>query len=204
MDDNLRWYLDKKIETTIENLKKHNMLGIYIKDRGELLQVLEDLIDDKSTIGIGDSMTLFELGIIDYLRARNLHFLDKYSEDYKGKDKKELYRANFSADTFLTGTNAITEKGELYNIDGNGSRVAPMIYGPDQVIVVVGVNKIVRDLDEAKKRASHLAAPVDAKRLGKILHAQRWGIVWIADMKSGFVMILWSLQDNFKKIGLRF
>lgn len=167
MDNNLRWYIDKQVERTIENLKKHNMLGIYIRDRTELFKVLQDLIADGSTVGVGDSMSLFELGVIDFIRDKNVKFLDKYSEEYKGKDKKELYRANFSADTFLTGTNAITEKGELYNIDGNGSRVAPMIYGPDQVIVIVGVNKIVRDLDEAKNRVRQLAAPIDAKRLEK-------------------------------------
>ncbi|WP_245755151.1 lactate utilization protein [Pelosinus propionicus] len=76
-------------------------------------------------------------------------------------------RRSFSADTFLCSTNALTEDGELYNIDGNGSRVAAMIYGPEQVIIVAGINKIVRNLEEAEKRVRNYAAPLDAKRLQK-------------------------------------
>jgi len=74
---------------------------------------------------------------------------------------------NFSADTFMCSTKSLTESGELYNIDGNGSRVAPIIYGPKQVILVVGINKIVRDIEEAKKRVRQYSTPIDAKRLGK-------------------------------------
>ncbi len=78
-----------------------------------------------------------------------------------------MYRESFYADTFLCSTNALTEAGELYNIDGNGSRVAPMIYGPKQVIIVAGINKIVKNLEEAEKRVRNYAAPLDAKRLNK-------------------------------------
>lgn len=74
---------------------------------------------------------------------------------------------NFSADTFMCSTKSLTESGELYNIDGNGSKVAPIIYGPKQVILVVGINKIVRDIEEAEKRVRQYSAPIDAKRLGK-------------------------------------
>lgn len=167
MANNLRWFIDKKVERTIESLKKQNMLGIYIRDRKALFELLEKLIPNNTSVGVGDSMTLFELGVIDFVREKNVDFLDKYSDNLKGDDKKKIYRANFSADTFLTGTNAVTENGELYNIDGNGSRVAPMLYGPDQVIVIVGTNKIVKDLDEAENRVRQIAAPIDAKRLNK-------------------------------------
>ena len=70
-------------------------------------------------------------------------------------------------DTFLTGINAVTTNGELFNIDGNGSRVAPIIYGPKQVLAVVGTNKIVESVDAAILRTRQIAAPLDAKRLGK-------------------------------------
>ncbi len=68
---------------------------------------------------------------------------------------KEIYRKSFSADAYFTSTNAITEDGELYNLDGNGNRVAAMIYGPDKVIVIAGVNKIVKDVDEAIKEQNN-------------------------------------------------
>ena len=81
-------------------------------------------------------------------------------------DPQEVYRRTFSADVFLTSANAITEEGELYNVDGNGNRVAALIYGPQRVIVVAGVNKIVRNLQEAISRVKYVAAPANGVRLG--------------------------------------
>ena len=83
------------------------------------------------------------------------------------EEKREIYLRNFRADTFLTGINAVTVDGKLFNIDGNGSRVAPIIYGPKQVIAVVGTNKIVKSVDHAILRTRQIAAPLDAKRLRK-------------------------------------
>ncbi len=130
-------------------------------------KALKELINENSVVGVGDSVTLLETGIIDFLRNGNYDFLDKYREGITGEEKRHLYIRNFSADTFMCSTNALTEDGELYNIDGNGSRVAPIIYGPKQVIIVTGINKIVRNIEEAEKRVRNYSAPLDAKRLGK-------------------------------------
>lgn len=167
MENNVLWYLEKQVERTINNLRKKNMEGYFIKDEDELKELLQDLITENSVVGVGDSMTLFQTGVINFLRNGNYTFLDKYKEDITSEDKKKIYIENFSADTFLCSTNALTEEGELYNIDGNGSRVAPMLYGPKQVIIVTGINKIVKDIEEAEKRVRNYAAPIDAKRLGK-------------------------------------
>lgn len=167
MDKNIEWYIKKRVDRTIENLNIHNMKGYYIENRELLFEKLKYLIKEKSTIGVGDSITLFETGIIDFFREGNYIFLDKYREGITSEEKKQLYIQNFSADTFICSTNALTENGELYNIDGNGSRVAPMIYGPKQVILVVGINKIVKNIEEAEKRVRNYAAPIDAKRLDK-------------------------------------
>lgn len=167
MDNNVLWYLEKRIERTINNLRKRNMEGFYVNENDELIALLKEFIPEGSMVGIGDSMTLFETGVIDFLRKENYTFLDKYREGITSEEKKEIYIKNFSVDTFLCGTNALTEDGELYNIDGNGSRVAPMIYGPRQVILVTGINKIVKDIEEAEKRVRNYSAPIDAKRLGK-------------------------------------
>jgi hypothetical protein len=167
MEKNVAWYIDKKIERTIEGLKKRNMEGYSVSDEAELMELLAKLIPRNSLVGVGDSMTLFETGVIDFLRKGNFTFLDKYREDITSEEKREIYIKNFSTDTFMCSTNALTENGELYNIDGNGSRVAPMLYGPKQVILVAGINKIVRDIEEAEKRVRQYAAPIDAKRLGK-------------------------------------
>lgn len=167
MDKNVSWYIEKQVDKTINSLVRHNMEGHYVENHDQLLQILKDLIPEGSTVGIGDSMTLFETGVIEFLRDGKFNFLDKYNDELSVDDKKNLYIQNFSADTFICSTNAITVNGELYNIDGNGSRVAPMIYGPRQVIVVAGFNKIVNDLAEAEKRVRQYAAPIDAKRLNK-------------------------------------
>ncbi|WP_032122924.1 lactate utilization protein [Clostridium amazonitimonense] len=167
MDKNLLWYRDKQVERTINNLIKRNMEGYFVNDKRELIELIQRLIPENSVVGVGDSMTLFHTGVIDFLRRENYDFLDKYKEGITSEEKKEIYIQNFSADTFLCSTNALTESGELYNIDGNGSRVAPMIYGPKQVILVTGINKVVKDIEEAEKRVRGYAAPIDAKRLNK-------------------------------------
>jgi hypothetical protein len=128
---------------------------------------LSKLIKRGETVGCGDSVTLEETGVFEYLRSGDYIFYDKHQQNLTSEDKRALYLKNFEADTFITGTNAITEDGELFNIDGNGSRVAPMIYGPRQVIVVVGTNKITENAEEAIVRTRQIAAPLDAKRLGK-------------------------------------
>lgn len=182
MDINIAWYVEKKVERTIKNINSGNMEGHYIKNRDQLFEKLEDLMAEGSTVGVGDSMTLFETGVIDFLRSGKFNFLDKYKEGLGSVDKRELYIKNFSADTFICSTNAITENGELYNIDGNGSRVAPMIYGPKQVIIVAGINKIVKNLDEAEIRVRQYAAPIDAKRLNKDTPCTKLG--YCVDCKS--------------------
>lgn len=182
MDKNIEWHIEKQVERTIKNINSRNMEGYYIKDRQQLFEKLKDLIADGSTVGVGDSMTLFQTGVIDFLRSGKFNFLDKYEDGLGSDDKREIYIKNFSADTFVCSTNAITENGELYNIDGNGSRVAPMIYGPKQVILVTGINKIVKNVDEAEIRVRQYAAPIDAKRLNKDTPCAKLG--YCIDCKS--------------------
>ena len=182
MDKNIAWYIEKQVERTIKNLNSRNMEGYYVNNREQLFQKLKEFIAEGSTVGVGDSMTLFETNIIDFLRDGSFNFLDKYEEKLTKDEKREIYIKNFSADTFICSTNAITESGELYNIDGNGSRVAPMIYGPKQVIIITGINKIVKNLEEAEIRVRQYAAPVDAKRLNKDTPCTKLG--YCIDCKS--------------------
>lgn len=167
MEPNVKWYKEASVKRTLASLEKHNMKGYFIKNKKELIALLDQLIPDASQIGVGDSVTLSELGVLDYIRNRNVDFLDKYKPNLTREEKQKIYIKNFDADTFLSSTNALTEKGELFNIDGNGSRVAPLIYGPRQVIIIAGVNKIVQTHEDAVKRVRQYAAPIDAKRLGK-------------------------------------
>ncbi|KAF5075116.1 LUD domain protein [anaerobic digester metagenome] len=167
MDRNISWYMEKQVEKALDGLSKNNMKGIFVQDENELLEVIKELVAENSVVGVGDSATLLETGILDLLRNGNYNFLDKYKEGITREEKREIYIHNFSADTFLCSTNALTEDGMLYNIDGNGSRVAPMIYGPEQVIIVAGINKLVQTKEDAERRVRNYAAPIDAKRLNK-------------------------------------
>ncbi len=166
MDTNLKKINELKILSLISALEKNNMQGFYAKSRDELYEIIDSLIKSDKTITAGGSMTLYESGVIKYLH-------DKYDGVFKDRDllppeqRGELMRQAFTMDTFLTSTNAITENGELFNIDGNGNRVAAMIFGPKQVIVIVGVNKIVKDAVAAYERARSIAAPANCVRLDR-------------------------------------
>lgn len=159
--------MSERIKKTIKNFQRNNMNGYHVKDKEELIKLLDEIIRNNATVGCGDSVTLEQLEVFEYLRNRQLEFYDKHEKGLTSKDKQVLYIKNFSADVFITGTNAVTENGELINIDGNGSRVAPMIYGPKKVIIVVSENKIMSNVTEGMQRARQIAAPLDAKRLGK-------------------------------------
>ena len=146
MDKNVYWVNEAKIKNTIKALEENNMKGYFAKDKEELINIINDLTNEGDTVSCGGSISLFETGVIEYLRSGRFNFLDRYEEHLTKEDIKELYRKTFSVDAYFTSTNAITENGELYNVDGNGNRVAAMLYGPDKVIVVAGVNKIVKIL----------------------------------------------------------
>lgn len=154
------------IQKTIRNLQKNNMGAFLVENETELISLLSKLIPQNSVVGCGDSVTLEQMHVFNYLRA-NTSFLDKYDPSITSQEKRQIYLNNFSADTFISGSNAITHSGEIFNIDGNGSRVAPIIYGPKQVIIVVGKNKLAENKEKAIQRASQIAAPLDAKRLCK-------------------------------------
>lgn len=165
MDQNLAFVMRKKAEKVIENLEKNNMNGYFVEDEKAAVEKVKELIKEGDTVSVGGSMTLFETGIIDFIRNGKYHFLDRYQEGLNAEQIKEIFRKSFSADVYLTSSNAVTEKGELYNVDGRGNRVAAMLFGPDKVIVVVGVNKIVKDTEEAEERRKAYAAPANVQRL---------------------------------------
>lgn len=167
MDKNIEWFMEKKVQKTIEALEKHNMNGYYVKSNDEIISIIESIINKGDTVACGGSMTLFETGIIEYLRKEDYEFLDRYKDGITAEETKAIYRGAFSADAYFTSTNAITVNGELYNVDGNGNRVAAMMYGPDKVIVICGVNKIVNNLEEAIQRNRNVSAPINAKRLNR-------------------------------------
>lgn len=155
------------LQKTILNLGRNNIYGIFLNSRADLLSFLDSQIPDGAVVGIGDSVTLETCGVYDYLRNRDLVFLDKYAQGQSRSQKRELYLKNFGADFFLSSVNAISSEGKIYNLDGNGSRVAPIIYGPKRVFLICGINKVVETEEQAFERIRTIAAPLDAQRLQK-------------------------------------
>lgn len=118
MSENLKKVQEMRIERTIEALKENGINGYKVKNKEELKELIESLIESKSTVTVGGSMTLFESGVIDLLRNGDYNFLDRYKEGLSREDIEKIYRDAFFSDYYLTSTNALTEKGELYNVDG--------------------------------------------------------------------------------------
>lgn len=167
MDSSLNWVNEQRIKRTIESLNNNNMNGYLVNSKEELFFKIEQLVSEGSVVSCGGSMSLFEYGVIDYLRNGGYKFLDRYKEGLTSEQITKIFKESFLADAYFASSNAVTEDGKLYNVDGNGNRVAAMLYGPDKVILLVGVNKIVKDIDEAIKRNREICAPANAKRLNK-------------------------------------
>jgi Uncharacterized conserved protein containing a ferredoxin-like domain len=183
MDNNIKWVEKQKIKRTMENLEKNNIEAYFVEDNNALIEKISEFVKTGDTVSVGGSMTLFETGVIEFLRNGKFNFLDRYEEGLNADDMKDIFRKTFFANAYLVSSNAVTEKGELYNVDGNGNRVAAMIYGPDNVIVIVGVNKIVRDVQEAIERNKEYAAPANAKRLNRNTPCTKVG--YCMDCSSG-------------------
>lgn len=165
MDEHLKSVLAKKVERTMKHLTENNMLAVYVASKDEVLEKVTEFLKDGDTVSCGGSMTHFETGIISTLKSGRYNYLDRYEAGLTRDQIHEVFHKALSADVYITGTNAITEDGFLYNIDGTGNRVAAMIYGPKSVIVVAGVNKIVKNVEEAEERLRATASPANNIRL---------------------------------------
>jgi L-lactate utilization protein LutB len=153
------------MNSMLEALKMNNIQPYFASDDKEAIAIMLKLVKKTDVIGLGGSMTLKEIDAIETLKRNGNKVLEWDGKDKETKDR--ILHETFNCDVFLTGTNAITEDGKLYNIDGRGNRVAAMIYGPRKVIIVAGRNKIVKNVREAKERLETVAAPKNVKRLGK-------------------------------------
>ena len=162
MNENITKRNEKLAQKVIKGLESRNMAGYYAKDKDEALRTALGLIKEGSTITMGGAMSAHEIGLVEALKKGDYNFVDRDQME----DKKAAALAAYSADVFLTSTNAMTEDGILVNIDGNANRVSAIAHGPEKVIVIAGMNKVCDDLDGAMKRARNVAAPTNAQRFG--------------------------------------
>ncbi len=156
--------MEPKIKKVIANLKSRNMEGFFVENKEQAVEKLLSLIDKDKEIGFGWSTTLLEIELVEKLKNEGYNILDRFDEKLTIKELIPILKKTQQCDILITGSNALTEDGKIVNKDGTGTRVSPMIYGPELVIVVVGKNKIVRNVEEAIDRIEETAAPMNCKR----------------------------------------
>ena len=161
---------ERQIQTVIKAMEKRNFNGHYCRTVEEIPSVLEELIPKGASVGLGGTVTLIETGALDALRERNdrgdILLYDRYLDNLSAAEINALRKDSLTADVFISSTNAVTMDGVLVNSDGIGNRVAAHLYGPSEVILLTGVNKIVGTLDEAISRVRNVATPMNALRFG--------------------------------------
>ena len=153
-------------QTVIKNLEKRHMEGYYCLTKEEALDKALSFLQDGATVSWGGSMSLEEIGLTQALHKGTYNVIDR-STATNVDEAFALQRQAFFSDAYFLSCNAITMDGMLYNVDGIGNRVAAMIYGPKEVIIIAGINKVCLDGDEAHKRIRNVAAPINTHRLNK-------------------------------------
>ncbi|MBR5506614.1 MAG: lactate utilization protein [Clostridia bacterium] len=166
MDNHKKNQILKMLGECAAALSKNNMEAFVAKDKDEAKEIFKELLSDCDTVTMGGSMTIGECGLTDILKSGDYTFYDRNVPGLTPDEIGDIYRKAFSCDAYISSSNAITQNGELYNVDGNSNRVAAMLFGSKKLIVVAGYNKVVKDLNQAILRVKTHAAPANCIRLG--------------------------------------
>lgn len=156
-------YYEKRAQVLVKNLKSRHFEAYYCTDKAQALEKALELIPKGSSVGWGGAVSAEQIGLIDAVRSGEYQTIDRA----KGKtpeEQKQIMKQCLQAEVFLTGANALSMDGQMVNIDGNGNRVAAIVYGPESVIVIAGMNKVVDTLEDAVTRARTVAAPINKQR----------------------------------------
>ena len=154
---------DKAGPVVVEAMKKRGFEAYYVSTAEEAREKALELIHENSVVSWGGSMTIDEIGLKQAVIDRGYKVINR-DEAESPEERMELMRKALTCDVFLMSANAVSEDGQLVNIDGNGNRVAALCFGPKEIIVVAGMNKVAGNLEEAYARGRKLAAPVNAQR----------------------------------------
>lgn len=190
MDMNKRKIREQQVERTIKALKKNNMEAIFIPSMEGVLPEVRSLLKAGEKVAAGGSMSLSETGVLDLLHSGEYTFIDRHKKGLSPSEVEQALLESFSVNSFFASANAVTEHGELYCVDGNSNRVAAMLYGPKQVILVVSWDKIVPDLRSAVLRVKNIAAPANAVRLNCDTHCTTHGKCISASISDDNLMAL--------------
>ena len=167
MDSNTQWHYDTWGKRAVVALEKNNFMAAYFPDKPSAVEHLLSLVADGCTVGLGGSITGYQLQLREKLSQKRCTLFDHQQPGLSKEETFKIRRNQLTCDVFICSTNALTLQGELVNVDGTGNRVGAMIFGPNKVIVVTGTNKIVRDLNAAQQRIKDIAAPINNQRLNR-------------------------------------
>ncbi|ABR55306.1 protein of unknown function DUF1121 [Methanococcus vannielii SB] len=166
MNEVHEWHNELIGKKLIENLKKNLFDAYYFSSEKEVSEFILNYIGTGTKVGFGGSVTVNSLGILEKAIEKGAVILDHNTPEITIDEKMEIMRQQLTSDLFISSTNAITVDGKLVNVDGVGNRVSAMSFGPKKVIVVVGLNKLCKDVKTAFERIKMEAAPKNMKRLG--------------------------------------
>lgn len=156
-------YYEKRAQVLLKNLRSRHFEAYYCADREEALAKALELIPKGASVGWGGALSAQQIGLMDALNAREYNAIDR-DKAATPAEREQAMKKCLLADVFVTGANALSLDGQMVNIDGNGNRVAPIVYGPDSVVVIAGMNKVVDSLEDAVRRARTVAAPMNKQR----------------------------------------
>lgn len=152
-------------ETLIKEFARRGIEAYYCEDAKEAKEQVLSMMKPDTVVASGGSVTLAETGILDAVKQGPYTYIDRLvAKD--DQERREIYAKTVMADYFLMSSNAISLDGQLINIDGNGNRVACLITGPKEVIVVAGMNKVVPTVEDGVRRVQNIVAPPNGVRLG--------------------------------------
>ncbi|MEJ8742901.1 lactate utilization protein [Mediterraneibacter sp. HCN-7094] len=149
----------------VKNLESRNMEAYFVKTKEEALKKALELIPEGSSISWGGTASAKEIGLLDAVHEGNYEVYDR-EEAQTPELKNEIAHKALDCDFFIGSTNALAENGVMVNIDGNANRVAAFAFGPKNVLLIVGMNKVVKSEEDAMSRARNEAAPINAQRFG--------------------------------------
>ena len=147
----------------VEALKKRHFEAYYCSDEQAALNKIIEIIPQNNSVSWGGCMTMEQLGLKELLTKKGYKLIDRETAKTP-QEREDVMHQALNADSFIMSSNAITEDGQLFNIDGKGNRVAALCYGPKNVIIIAGMNKVVKDIDAAYSRVRNFAAPANAQR----------------------------------------
>lgn len=194
MDEVRIWQQEKLLLKVVDALKKRDFNAQYFNTVNELNDFLLKSIPVDSSIGIGGSMTIREIGIIERFEQRGNKIIHHWQKGLTEETDKVVRKKEMLADYYLTSANAITKNGDIINIDGIGNRIAAMIYGPENVFIIAGYNKIVSSIHDGIKRSKEIAAVMNAKRVSAKTPCMSTGVCTDCNVKGRICRVISIMQ----------